>query len=241
MEQDIKVNVLNKFLQNGERTPRYKDNPDFINYKPTQETKKQIHITSGAFQSNPVYKECMDVFKNMISAKDVSQVLLSMHWGFPAAEPRINLSYEEDIKPEMEKSTFSRLWWTQENEGLFVSESEFSIFGYQELNRLRIVESVFLPVPVRSAHSAADIEKWKRKYTAEKIRDEIRVLSVDVALLGGKNDHTIFSLVRAIPEGKLFKRQVVFMEHQSNAHSELQSIRMKQLYYDFNVARIRLQ
>lgn len=235
MDQDIKSNVLVKFLQNGERIPRYKDNPEFDDYRPADEKKKQIHITSAEFQTNPVYKECMDVFRYMSTIGDVSQVLLSMHWGFPVAEPRINMTYEDDIKPEMDKSTFSRLWWTQENEGLFVSESEFSMFGYQELNKLRKLENVFLPVPNHLFSDKKDVDNWKKKYIPNKLKDEIRVLSIDVALMGGKNDHTIFTLTRAIPNGKKYKKQVVFMEHQSDAHSEAQSLRMKQLYYDFSV------
>mgnify|MGYP001370474772 FL=1 len=157
-----------------------------------------------------------------------------MHWGFPVAEPRINMTYEDDIKPEMEKSTLSQLWWTQENEGLFVSESEFSMFGYQELNKLREVDKVFLPVPDYKFNDEKDVEAWKKEYIPKKKPNELRVLSIDVALMGGKNDHTIFTLTRAIPSGKRYKRELVFMEHQSNAHSEAQSIRMKQLYRDFD-------
>lgn len=235
MDQEIKTNVLVKFLQNGERIPRYKDNPEFVDYKPREEKKKQIHITSAEFQTNSVYKECMDVFRNMAKTGDVSQVLLSMHWGFPVAEPRINMTYEDDIKPEMEKSTFSKLWWTQENEGIFVSESEFSMFGYQELNKLRKLEDVFLPVPNYLFQDKKDVEAWKKKYIPNKLKGELRVLSIDVALMGGKNDHTIFSVTRAIPNGKKYKKQIVYMEHQSDAHSEAQSIRMKQLYHDMSI------
>ena len=234
IDQDIKTNVLVKFLQNGERIPRYKDNPEYEGYRATEEKKKQIHITSAEFQTNPVYKECMDAYKNMQKTGSISQVLLSMHWGFPVAEPRINMTYEDDIKPEMEKSTFSQLWWTQENEGLFVSESEFSMFGYQELNKLREVDKVFLPVPDYKFNDEKDVEAWKKEYIPKKKPNELRVLSIDVALMGGKNDHTIFTLTRAIPSGKRYKRELVFMEHQSNAHSEAQSIRMKQLYRDFD-------
>lgn len=235
MDQNIKTNVLVKFLQNGERMPRYKDNPDYVDFKATYEKKKQIHITSAEFQTNPVYKECMDVYRHMQETGEVSQVFLSMHWGFPVAEPRINMTYEDDIKPEMEKSTFSKLWWTQENEGLFVSENAFSMFGYQELNKIRVIEDIFLPIPNYKYQRKKDVEEWKKKYIPDKVKGEIRILSIDVALMGGKNDHTIYSLTRAIPKGKRFIKKVSYIEHQSNAHAEAQSIRMKQLYYDMDV------
>lgn len=237
MEQNIKENVLAKFLQNGERIPRYKDNPKYAGFKPTDEKKKQIHITSGEFQTNPVYKECIDTFKHMLKHKDISQVLLSMHWGFPVAEPFINMTYEEDIKTQMESSTFSRLFWTQENEGLFVSESQYSMFSYQELKKLRTIEKTFLAIPHYLYTDEKDLRDWNKRYAVPKEVNELRVLAIDVAMMGGKNDNTVFSVTSAIPDkdGKRYNRKLMFMEHASDTHSEVQSIRMKQLYYDYDV------
>lgn len=232
---NIKNNVLIKFLQNGERVPRYKDNPKFAAFKPAEEKKKQLHITSGEFQKNPVYKECMDVFSHMLGHRDMSQVLLSLHWGFPCAEPFINMSYEDDIKPEMEKSTFIPMFWTQENEGLFVSESQFAMFGYQDLVKLQTIEYPYIPTPHYLFADSKELKAWQENYTVPKKKDEIRVLSIDVAVMGGDNDNTIFMVTTAVPEGNRYTKEIRYIEHASGAHSETQSIRMKQLYYDFDI------
>lgn len=232
---DIKNNVLIKFLQNGERIPRYKDNPKYAGFKPKNEKKKQLHITSGEFQTNPVYQECIDVFNHMIENRNLSQVLLSMHWGFPCAEPFINMTYEDDIKPEMEKSTYSKLFWMQENEGLFASESQYAMFSYQELMKLRDVKYPFISIPNYLFSDKKELNEWRKKYLVPKKQNELRVLSIDVAVMGGSNDNTIFTVTSGIPSGHRYKRKIMYMEHQSGAHSETQSIRMKQLYYDFDI------
>jgi len=232
----IRKNVLQKFLQNGERIPRYKDNPKYINFKPLEEKKKQFRITSGEFQTNPIYKECLDSFKSMIENSKINQILLSMHWGFPAAEPSINLTYENDIKPELESSTFNKLFWSMENEGVFVSESEFSMFGYQELRNLQTLKTTLVSFPNYLYTNKKELEEWKKKHYIEKKPEELRVLAIDVAVMGGeKNDNTVYSVISAVPEKNRYKRSLMYMEHASDAHSEAQSIRMKQLYYDFEI------
>lgn len=241
LEEDVKIkpnirtNVLLKFLQNGERIPRYKDNPRFTNFKATEEKKKQLHITSGDSQTNVLYKDCLDTFSNMLSEDDISNVMLSFHWGFPCAEPNINMTYEDDIKPQMEKSTFNKLSWSEENEGLFSSQSEFSAFSYTDLMNLRKIEVPLIALPDYLYTDKKQKAEWMKKYYIPKEPGEIRILAIDVAVMGGDNDNTVFTLVSGFPENNKYYRKVRFIEHTRGAHSETQSIRMKQLYYDFEV------
>ena len=236
MNQDIKVNVLAKFLNNGERKPRYESNPKWTGFIPKNEKKKIIHITSAEFQTNPVYQECIDAIDDMMESKSNStQAVISMHWGFPVAEPFIKMTYENDIEPELRKSTFSKLWWTQENEGLFVSESEFSLFGYQEVNRLRTLKTLYKPIPDYVYLDEKELNTWKKKHPIPKDAGEKIILGCDVAVMGGKSDNTVFTIVKAKPKGNRYSREILYMEHANNAHSESQAIRLKQLYEDFNV------
>lgn len=235
MDQNIKVNVLGKFLNNGERVPRYESNPKWTGFKPKNEKKKIIHITSAEFQTNPVYQECIDAIDNMMEEDDSTQAVISMHWGFPVAEPFIKMNYEDDIKPEMEKSSFSKLWWSQENEGLFVSESEFSLFGYQELTKLRTLKTLYRPIPDHLYLDKKELETWKRKNKITKDKDEKIIMGCDIAVMGGGSDNTVFAIVKAKQKGSRYNREILYLEHTNNAHSESQAIRLKQLYYDFDV------
>ena len=80
---------------------------------------------------------------------------------------------------------------------------------------------------------------------------EIRIISCDIATEGGdSNDNSIFSCIRALPESMEYKtsdvngehievkqgyrRQVVYMEPQTEFETTKQAIRIKQLFTDFD-------
>src|SRR5699024_11709709 len=73
------------------------------------------------------------------------------------------------------------------------------------------------------------------KIELSKQKDEIRVVSVDVAARGGKhNDATAISCTRLIPTNDGYERQVVYSEAFEAGIVTEQSIRVKQLYNDFS-------
>lgn len=230
LDKNVIVNILSKFKNSGDRRPRWKEEPKYRNVK-TNEVKQDIFISSGWWVDHYFYNISMDAFNAMIEGKN--QALLSMHWGFPVVEGF--LDYENDIEPEMESSEFSQVWWSMENEGLFGNNSEHSIFGYNELEMLRKLDKPFKPVPDELYLDKKALREWNKKHRIPKIGGEIRLLGLDVAMMGGENDNTVFTVVRLLPRGGKYRRQVVFIEHHNNAHMESQAIRMKQLYEDFDI------
>lgn len=231
LELDVIKNVLSKMKQNGERRPRYKDNPKYMNYRAENEKKKDIHISSGWFQSHHLYAMCMDSYEAMLDGKN--QVAMSLHWAFPVIYGFMD--YEEDILKEQEASDYSVMWWNIENCGMFWSESEKSIYGYQELTRLRKIEKPLSPIPNELYLDDKAMKDWKKKNKVPKQDGEIRLLGIDVAVMGGSNDNTVFSVMRLIPSNGRYKRYLSYLEHANNAHFEEQSIRAKQLYEDFDI------
>lgn len=230
LDSNIMKNVLSKFKQNGDRRPRYKDNPKYARYK-SPETKKDLYISSGWMQNHHLYDMCMDTFDAMINGK--SQAVISLHWGFPVVDGFMD--YENDILAEKEKSDYSQMWWSIENEGLFWSESEKSIYGHQELTALRKIEKPLMPIPDELYLDVKALKEWKKKNLTPKQQGEIRLLGCDVAIMGGANDNTVFTVLRLIPNGSRYKKYLSYVEHANNAHSETQSIRLKQLYSDFDI------
>ncbi len=228
--QNTMRDIISKFKQNGDRRPRYKDNPKYMNYR-SEEKKKDIYISSGWIQSHYLYNMTMDAYEAMLDGK--TQVAISMHWGFPVVEGFMN--YEDDILKEKETSDFSQMWWAIENEGLFWSESEKSIYGHQELTTLRKIEKPLMPIPDELYLDVKALKEWKKKNLIPKQQGEIRLLGCDVAIMGGANDNTVFTVLRLIPNGNRYKKYLSYVEHANNAHSETQSIRLKQLYNDFDI------
>jgi hypothetical protein len=57
---------------------------------------------------------------------------------------------------------------------------------------------------------------------------------MDIALMAGAgNDNTIFTFIRAIPNGGEYIKYVPYIESTNGQHSTKQAIRLKQLFYDF--------
>lgn len=88
-------------------------------------------------------------------------------------------------------------------------------------------------------------------YAIPRQQGEIRIISCDIATEGGdSNDNSIFSCIRALPESMEYKtsdvngehievkqgyrRQVVYMEPQTEFETTKQAIRIKQLFTDFD-------
>jgi len=78
-------------------------------------------------------------------------------------------------------------------------------------------------------------DKTKWLFYLEKLPNEIRILSMDVALISGKsNDNTAFWVLRLIPNGSVFTRIFQYCETMNGVNSVIQCKRAKQLFYEFD-------
>ena len=228
LELSVIKNVLSKFKQNGDRRPRYKDNPKYARYK-SEETKKDMYISSGWMQNHHLYDMCMDAYSMMLDGKP--QAVMSLHWAFPVVDGFMD--YDNDILAEKQKSDYSQMWWSIENEGLFWSESEKSFCSYQQLINIRKIKNPLIPIPHEMYLDDKLLRDWKKKNYIPKQQGEIRLLSADIAVMS--NDNSVFSVIRLIPQGDRYKKYLSYMEHWNDTHSETQAIRLKQLYDDFDI------
>lgn len=88
----------------------------------------------------------------------------------------------------------------------------------------------------------------KNKYAIPKLDNEIRIVSNDIAFVAGdKNDNSVYSCIRAIPEittyndennvvevKQGYRREYPYIESNQIGDTTLQAIRIRQLYEDFN-------
>lgn len=74
----------------------------------------------------------------------------------------------------------------------------------------------------------------KNPYGITKKKDELRVVSVDVATRSGRaNDLTVMSCIRLIPGAAGYARQLVYMESHSGMGMTSHAKRIKQIFFDF--------
>lgn len=69
----------------------------------------------------------------------------------------------------------------------------------------------------------------------EKLPNEIRILTMDVALVeSAKNDNTAFWIIRLIRDGNKYKKIFPYAESMHGINSLTQALRAKQLFYEFD-------
>lgn len=234
LDQDTMKNVISKMKQNGERKPRYKENPKYSEYKPVNEKKKDIYISSGWFETHHLYTMCMSARDAMFdeSRDGERQIVMSLPWTFPTVYGFMD--YNDDILKEKNATDYSEMWWQIENCGMFWSESEKSAFGYRQLENVRKVEDVLYPTPNEIYLDKKQIREFRKRFPLYKNKNAIRILSVDVAVCGGSNDRTIMTVGDLDIRNNKYERVFRYMEHHTDSHSEDQSIRCKEIFEDLD-------
>lgn len=218
--------VLRPFL-NVNRTPPYLANPK---YKHLAEENKEVYISSAWYKNHWIWDSVKTYFNGMINGKDyfiaILPYQLSVYHG---------LLSRRRVEQQMTEDTFDQMSWDMEYEALFVGENENAYFKLDDIQKCRTLPKAFMPPTDREFVE----NKGNRKKLSNipKRNGEIRLVSIDIALMGTtkavKNDTTVFTLMRLLPEGEEYRRDAVYSEVMRGQHSELQAIRLKQLYYDF--------
>lgn len=208
-------------------------------YMELREEPKEVYISSSWYRSHWMWDFMKLVTKDMLNKG--TSILIGMDY---------SIALRHEIKTRdfliKERKKLDRVAWTIEYENQMVSENAHAYFTYEMLNRNRVLKRPFYP-----RRDEDVLSKAKNKYAIPKQAGEIRIVSCDIAMVGGEaNDNSIFSCIRALPESNEYKvsdmsgdhievkqgyrRQVVYMEPQENLETMAQAIRIKQLFADFD-------
>ena len=151
---------------------------------------------------------------------------------------------------QREKKKQDKITWDTEFMNLRVKENTLAYFTYGMLEDNQNIKKAFYP------RLAADVRLGRRNpYEIPKQPGEIRVIACDMAFVENKrNDNSIFSGLRALPESRRYAREddsdlemsngyrraVPYMESIQGGDSLKQAIRIRQLFEDFDADYIVL-
>ena len=226
LSKDTIDSILKPFL-NVNRTPPYlrKDK-----YKHLVEENKEIYISSAWYKNHWMWDSFKSFLNNMTAGKDYFVAVLP--WQLSVYH---GLLSKKRVEQQRMAEDFDQMTWDMEWEALFVGENENAYYKLADIQQCRTLHKPFYPPTNREYVE----NKGKRKSLTNMPRQagEIRIVSMDIALMGStkavKNDTTAFTLMRLLPQGTEYRRDVVYLESMQGGHSETQAIRLKQLYYDF--------
>lgn len=219
--------ILRPFL-NVNRTPPYLQNPK---YNHLTEENKEIYISSAWYKNHWIWDNFKSYLNGMIAGKDYFVAVLP--WQLSVYHKLLS---RKRVEQQISQDDFDQMSWDMEFEALFVGENENAYFKLDHIQKCRTLPKAFYPPTNREFVEAKDTPR-KKLSNMPKQAGEIRIIAMDIALMGSskavKNDTTAFTLMRLLPEDDAYRRDVVYMESLVGQHSELQAIRLKQLYYDF--------
>lgn len=220
--------VLRPFL-NVTRQPPYLRKPE---YRHLSEENKEIYISSAWYKSDWIWSRFKSFTSSMI--KGNSYFSVAFPYTLSLEEGLLSQNRVEQIRNEED---FDEISWMMEMESLFFGSSEKAYFNLEDIQKCRVNKQAFFP-----EQDINYIEnKNKRAKKKKRQAGEIRILGVDVAMMGGnENDATIFTLMRLIPNGDHYDRYVSNIESMVGQHSHNQAVKLKQLYYDFEADYIAM-
>ena len=226
IDEGILNTVLKPFLNVYRQPPFLKKEK----YKHLTEENVEVYISSAYFASHWMYEAMQSAKDLMLKGRDTAvfalDYLTSIHHG---------LLSKTRIEKDKESKNFDEISFMMEYENLFYGQNENAIFAFEHIDKNRVLKNVIYPIP----NDSYQLLKNKKK---EKLKDgEIRILGVDVALMGGnKNDNTVITCMRLIPNGDSYLRKVVYIESLNGSHTDDQAIRIKQLFEDMQCSYVAL-
>ncbi|EJT5937332.1 terminase family protein [Clostridium perfringens] len=226
----VKLDVLNKVLRpflNVMRQPKFYLKKKYKDYP--KEENKEIYMSSAWLKAHYSWEKFNGFAESM--CKNKPYFVCDLDYKLAINHGLLSEKRAEEMKnePDMDEIT-----WQLEMLGMFFGGNEKGFFKFEDINPCRNLTRPYYPPTELEYLEYKDSPKNKKKNVLLKLPDEVRIIGYDVSLVqGDENDNSIFTLMRLIPVGNEYIRQVVYIESKNGGHSEDQAIRLKQLFYDF--------
>ncbi|MFW5890979.1 MAG: hypothetical protein ACOCUI_02070 [bacterium] len=225
IDKKILDTVLSPFL--------YSRQPPYLlknEYKHLAEEPKEIYISSAYYKAEWWYDELRKIVKMHYKKEDANFIgfdyLLSIFHG---------LKTKKVIKKEREK--LDEISFMMEYENIPFGENTNSYFKLNMFKKNQKIKKAFYPI----RKDLYTNQRRKKEGSIPIKTDEKRIVSVDIATRTGKeNDNTVITCFRLLPQSKGYKREIVYMESHQGENTILQTLRIKQIYNDFEADYIVL-
>lgn len=241
IKKSIDSSVLSPFQHI--RSVGFRSLPEYSNIPELEEEPVNIYITSSWFDNGHWMWEIADTAFNQM-LKNKSQIFLAFDLSVV-----IEHGFKTKKQLKLEKKKIDELSWRIEYLNERVKENTSAFFNYQELARQQRLVRPFYP------RKTIDVLTGKKNpFAIPRQNGEIRIVACDMAFVeGDKNDNSIFSCMRLLPESTThtladksieisngYHRQVPYLESIQGGDTDKQAIRIRQLFADFEADYIVL-
>lgn len=180
------VDTILRPMNAAPRQPGYLRKPEYAHL---QEMNKEFYLSSAFYSASEMYEKVKAYTANMLDPR-LNYFVCDLPYMLSIKE---GLLMEQQIINEMSEATFSDISFMMEREGIFYGSADNALFEYKVLDGQRNIGDCIFNL---------DYYRYTRSKIPEKKTDEVRVLSLDIALLASKkhnNDASAFILHSGIP------------------------------------------
>lgn len=245
--RQIKKNVDDAILSPFQivRQAEYLKNDYYAELPELQEESVDIYISSSYPDNGQSWMWSIvdQTFADMLNGKD--SCLLAFDEAVPIRHKIKTMRYYQSEKKKQDPLT-----WATEFLNERVKENQAAYFPYSMLEQNQRCKRPFYP------RTLLDFKMGKKNpYDIQKQKNEVRVVSCDMAFIENKNnDNSIFSCLRLLPECTTYsraaseditvdngyRRVISYMESVQGGDTTKQAIRIRELFEDFGADYIVL-
>jgi hypothetical protein len=203
------------------RQPPYLKKKEYSDIPELKEEPQEIIITSAHYKSAEWYPETKRFLRQIVAGDESVKAvffdyLISIKHG---------IKTKKQMKQEI--NNFDSISFLMEYGNIPYGSSANSFYKMGLFNRT--IKRGWRPIT-----DEAFISGHKNPYDIPKMSDEVRVISVDVAMRAGKtNDNTIITCARLMPTRKGWLTEISYIESHNGARTDTQALRIKQIFTEF--------
>ena len=192
------------------------------------EDTRQLYLSSIRSESDWSWGEFLKYLK-LVTEGDKNYGILSLPYQLGVKGGYI---LKSNVEQQFRLNSDRVEWLKAEYTAVPIRSDNGAFFKYEAMQRTRELLNVFV------AKSDSEYitykgkeEKWK--FYIPKQEGEIRILSMDIALIESpKNDNTSFWITRLIPNGDRYYKSIAYAESLHGINAVIQGLRAKQIFYE---------
>lgn len=234
VNEDIIRTVLRKFLT-ASRRPGFVDKilPDGTTpYSHYEEPNTEIYLSSMWMKSHWSWDRFLTYTDAMLKGRPYFTCALPYQLGI-----KERIIMKDMIINEMKEADFNEQMFKMEMETIPFGESEKSYFKFDILSKAREIAVPNIPLTNEQFITLRD-KKYRPDFNKKKRGKEIRVLSMDVAVMSStsrrSNDATVFTMISGVPNGGEYSKEVQYIESIEGMLTQSQALVAKRLFYDLD-------
>lgn len=180
------VDTILRPMNAAPRQPGYLRKPEYAHLS---EMNKEFYLSSAFYAASEMYEKVKAYTANMLNP-NLNYMVCDLPYQLSIKE---GLLMKQQIINEMSEATFSDITFAMEREGIFYGSAANALFDYKTLESQRIIGDCLFNL---------DHYRLTKAKMPEKKSEEIRILSLDIALLASKkhnNDASAFIVHSGIP------------------------------------------